>query len=104
MYGNYDSKNVLPEFDLYLGVNLWSTVKFASGSSVESKELVQVISSNVTYICLVNTGLGTPFVSVLELRPLTSTAYETQQNTLELYRRWDFTDEDRTTRLVYSRS
>ncbi|CAM8953112.1 unnamed protein product [Rhodiola kirilowii] len=93
MYGNYDLKSVLPEFDLYLGVNLWSNVNFTSEISVTSKELVQVIRSNVTYICLVNTGLGTPFISAIELRPLISGAYETQHDTIALQQRLDFGNE-----------
>ncbi|CAA6672835.1 unnamed protein product [Spirodela intermedia] len=44
LYGNYDGLGRPPTFDLYLGVNLW--------------------------VCLVNTGNGTPFISALKLRPL----------------------------------
>ncbi|KAL9678271.1 hypothetical protein QQ045_016114 [Rhodiola kirilowii] len=55
--------------------------------------LRKVIRSNVTYICLVNTGLGTPFISAIELRPLISGAYETQHDTIALQQRLDFGNE-----------
>lgn len=86
-------------FDLYLGVNLWSTINMTDPKTVTvSKELVKILTSNITYICLVNTGLGTPFISAIELRPLISTAYETPSNTIELFSRLDFGNEDKSIR------
>ncbi|MBA0779349.1 hypothetical protein Gotri_003608, partial [Gossypium trilobum] len=46
MYGNYDQRNDLPQFDLYLGPSLWDKV------------------------ILPNAAFGTPFISSLELRLL----------------------------------
>ncbi|KAI3754219.1 hypothetical protein L1987_53998 [Smallanthus sonchifolius] len=42
MYGNYDGENKLPEFDLYLGVNLWLSVKFRNFSDVVTTEIISV--------------------------------------------------------------
>ncbi|RVX17124.1 putative leucine-rich repeat receptor-like protein kinase [Vitis vinifera] len=55
MYGNYDSKNQLPEFKLYLGVNEWDTVKFNNSYDVVRKEIVHVPRTGHIDVCLVNT-------------------------------------------------
>uniref|UniRef100_A0A7N1A3L7 non-specific serine/threonine protein kinase n=1 Tax=Kalanchoe fedtschenkoi TaxID=63787 RepID=A0A7N1A3L7_KALFE len=78
MYGNYDSMNRAPEFDLYIGVNLWASISFDSVSGVTTEEMIHVTTSNVTFVCLVNKGLGTPFISVLEMRVLDDDAYVTK--------------------------
>lgn len=77
LYGNYDSKNQTPTFDLHLGVGLWDTVEINSTTKSVTKEIIHVPSSNYTSVCLVNTGFGTPFVSALELRPLVPEVYPT---------------------------
>ncbi|KAG7657190.1 Malectin-like domain [Arabidopsis suecica] len=59
VYGNYDGLNVDPNFDLYFGPNLWTT------------------------ICLVKTGISIPFINVLELRPLKKNVYATQSGSLK---------------------
>ncbi|KFK23989.1 hypothetical protein AALP_AAs48021U000500 [Arabis alpina] len=92
MYGNYDGKNALPEFDLYLNVNFWSTVKFKNASDQVYKEILSFATSDTTYVCLVNKGKGTPFISGLELRPVNNTIYGTEYGrnvSLVLYQRWD---------------
>lgn len=79
LYGNYDGLNHLPQFDLYLGVNLWATIKFQSASHIVTTEIITgwPISShtNTIHVCLINKRLGTPFISALELRPLNSSIY-----------------------------
>ncbi|GMN37082.1 hypothetical protein TIFTF001_006526 [Ficus carica] len=90
MYGNYDNESALPEFDLYLGANLWDTVEVVSAQSIINKEIVHVPSSDHPHVCLVNTGLGVPFISVLELRPWNNRTYVTTTGSLQLYRRFDF--------------
>lgn len=70
MYGNYDSKNELPEFDLYLGVTLWDTVKIEDASKVVDKEIIHAVSLNSLDLCIIDTGFGTLFISVIELRQL----------------------------------
>ncbi|EOA37774.1 hypothetical protein CARUB_v10012635mg [Capsella rubella] len=65
VYGNYDGLNVVPNFDLYLGPNLWTTV------------------------CLVNTGISIPFINMLELRPMKTNMYVTESGSLKrLFRRY----------------
>ncbi|KAM1047044.1 hypothetical protein ACFX2C_026465 [Malus domestica] len=81
LYGNYDGENKLPEFDLYLGVNFWSTVRFENASDIVTKEIIGFAESNTVDICLINKGLGTPFISALELRPLNSSTYGTEFGT-----------------------
>jgi len=92
MYGNYDGKKALPEFDLYVNVNFWSTVKFKNASDQVTKEILSFAESDTIYVCLVNKGKGTPFISGLELRPVNSSIYGTEFGrnvSLVLYRRWD---------------
>lgn len=87
MYGNYDGKGSLPEFDIYLGAKWWESVVFEDASSVITKEIIYVASSEYVHICLFDTHKGTPFISVLELRVLNSDAYLV--NSLELLARFD---------------
>eukprot|EP00257_Ricinus_communis_P025169 XP_025012583.1 putative leucine-rich repeat receptor-like serine/threonine-protein kinase At2g19230 [Ricinus communis] len=75
LYGNYDEQGNIPRFDLYLGPNWWETVILEGASSFFTVEIIHVPSSNHIDICLVNTGFGTPFISVLELRPLYNDIY-----------------------------
>lgn len=92
LYGNYDGENKLPEFDLYNGVNFWSSVRFRDASEQVLMEIISKADSDVTNICLVNKGLGTPFISALELRPLNSSIYSTEfggSASLLLFKRWD---------------
>ncbi|KAJ0006969.1 hypothetical protein Pint_29503 [Pistacia integerrima] len=89
LYGNYDGLNKLPQFDLYLGPNLWETVKILNASTATFPEMIHVVALDYLHVCLVNTGSGTPFISALELRPLRSTAYKTQTGSLEHFLRLD---------------
>ncbi|OMO66489.1 hypothetical protein COLO4_30543 [Corchorus olitorius] len=74
LYGNYDEKNKLPEFDLYLGSTFW--VSAVLNSSIDlSWEMIHVLESNYLQFCLMNTGKGTPFISAFELRLLKNTTY-----------------------------
>ncbi|XP_050379488.1 probable LRR receptor-like serine/threonine-protein kinase At4g29180 [Argentina anserina] len=81
LYGNYDGKDQLPEFDLYLDVNFWSVVTFGNASDFVTKEIVGFAQSDIIHVCLLNKGLGTPFISALELRPLNSSTYSTEFGT-----------------------
>lgn len=91
LYGNYDSINRLPEFDLHLGVDFWDTVTIGNASIPLIFEMVHVPSSNDIHVCLVKTGLDFPFISTLELRVLNNSIYNTQSGSLELYTRVYFT-------------
>ncbi|RZB97823.1 putative LRR receptor-like serine/threonine-protein kinase [Glycine soja] len=87
MYGNYDGKDSLPKFDLYLGPNWWNSVEFENASSVTTKEIVQVATSDYIQICLVNTNNGTPFISILEIRVLNDGTYVSES--IQLLERFD---------------
>ncbi|KAF9685084.1 hypothetical protein SADUNF_Sadunf03G0017500 [Salix dunnii] len=75
LYGNYDELDDVPRFDLYLGVNWWETVTLTDASTPFTATMVHLLSSDYIDICLVNTGFGTPFISVLELRLLDDKTY-----------------------------
>ncbi|XVE98048.1 hypothetical protein REPUB_Repub03eG0071700 [Reevesia pubescens] len=92
LYGNYDGEDKLPEFDLYLDVNLWSSVKFSNASDVVTTEIISAAVSDTISVCLVNKGLGIPFISALELRPLNNSIYGTELGnpvSLVLFKRLD---------------
>ncbi|KAF8776637.1 hypothetical protein HU200_003361 [Digitaria exilis] len=74
-YGNYDDLNKLPTFDLHLGVNRWVTVNVTAAGEVYIFEAVVVSPEEFFQVCLVNRGLGTPFISGLDLRPLQDDMY-----------------------------
>ncbi|KAH0876715.1 hypothetical protein HID58_064109 [Brassica napus] len=92
MYGNYDGENGSPEFDLFLGGNIWDTVFLTNGSVVVSKEVVYLSQAERIFVCLGNKGKGTPFMSTLELRFLgnDNTTYDSPNGALFFSRRWDF--------------
>ncbi|VAH21441.1 unnamed protein product [Triticum turgidum subsp. durum] len=74
-YGNYDGLDMLPIFDLHLGVNYWKTVNISDASSPTIEEVVVVVPGGSVQVCLVNTGSGTPFISSLNLSPHKSELY-----------------------------
>ncbi|CAD6269786.1 unnamed protein product [Miscanthus lutarioriparius] len=74
-YGNYDGLNRLPVFDLHLGVNRWVTVNVTAPGASYIFEAVVVPPADFFQVCLVNRGLGTPFISGLDLRPLQDDMY-----------------------------
>ena len=91
MYGNYDSNNHLPKFKLYLGTDEWVTVNIEDASAYIREEIIHVPTTDDIYVCLVNIGGGTPFISTLELRPLNNSIYDqSEQGSLLLFNRWDF--------------
>uniref|UniRef100_A0A7N0TWE5 non-specific serine/threonine protein kinase n=1 Tax=Kalanchoe fedtschenkoi TaxID=63787 RepID=A0A7N0TWE5_KALFE len=89
MYGNYDSLNKFPEFDLYVGGNLWTTVNISDSPSTATAEIIHAPSSPITYVCLVNKGKGIPFISVLELRLMKNTIYNSTSGSMTLLDRLD---------------
>ncbi|XXG57296.1 hypothetical protein AAC387_Pa03g4486 [Persea americana] len=86
LYGNYDGKNSTPEFDLYLGVNRWTTISFLDPNDAFYEEIITVATMNFISICLVDTGSGTPFITALELRPLKSSMYSPANESQSLLR------------------
>ena len=91
MYGNYDSKNQLPVFRLFLDVNEWDTVNITNAFQILIPEIIHKPKTDYIHVCLVNIGTGTPFISALEVMELNKTIYETQSNdkSLILYGRFD---------------
>ncbi|CAH8255335.1 unnamed protein product [Arabidopsis lyrata] len=79
VYGNYDGLNVDPNFDVYFGPNLWTTVS----SNDTTEEIIHVTKFNSLQICLVKTGISIPFINVLEIRPLKKNVYATQSGSLK---------------------
>ncbi|XP_038706279.1 probable LRR receptor-like serine/threonine-protein kinase At1g05700 isoform X2 [Tripterygium wilfordii] len=90
LYGNYDGSNVNPKFDLHLDGNFWETVRIDDTSTFVFNEIIHVASRDVIHVCLVNTGLGTPFISALELRLLENSIYNIESaGALALVGRFD---------------
>ncbi|GJM99005.1 hypothetical protein PR202_ga16062 [Eleusine coracana subsp. coracana] len=87
-YGNHDGKNDNSslEFDLYLGPNYWDTVYARTNVAYET---VFLAWAGWAPACLVNTGRGTPYVSLLELRKLPGELYPpvTASQALAMYTR-----------------
>ncbi|XP_073352045.1 probable LRR receptor-like serine/threonine-protein kinase At1g51810 [Aegilops tauschii subsp. strangulata] len=81
-YGDYDGLNRTLDgspflFGLHIGVNFWDTVNLTywNPSITAWKEVLTVAPGDSMSVCLINFGTGTPFVSVLELRPLLDAMY-----------------------------
>eukprot|EP00268_Persea_americana_P008309 TRINITY_DN1320_c0_g1_i4.p1 TRINITY_DN1320_c0_g1~~TRINITY_DN1320_c0_g1_i4.p1 ORF type:complete len:763 (-),score=72.77 TRINITY_DN1320_c0_g1_i4:218-2506(-) len=62
-------------------INDRSTVPFV-------REMIIMAKMNYMSVCLVNTGLGIPFISAIELRPLNNSMYKVVNETHSL-ERWD---------------
>lgn len=90
MYGNYDGFSRTPEFDLYLGVNLWEPVVLVNETAIVTKEIIYTLPSDHIHVCVVDKNKGTPFLSVLEVRFVKNNTYDTPYEALMLGRRWDF--------------
>ena len=82
LYGNYDGKSKLPQFDLHLGANMWDTFKRKNVSLGVLKELIHVSSLNYLQICLVNMRLGSRNTIYIcnEIRPLYNNKVSLQIN------------------------
>ena len=60
-------------------------------SAVYRKEIIHIPITDTIDVCLVNVGQGTPFISVLELRPLNDSLYSpSEPGSLLRYNQWDF--------------
>ncbi|CAN6814336.1 unnamed protein product [Brassica oleracea] len=78
LYGNFDSNNVYPKFDISLGATHWTTIVISEAATVETAELVFLASSPSVSVCLSNATTGQPFISTLELRQLNGSMYLTE--------------------------
>ncbi|KAL4625900.1 hypothetical protein ACB092_05G058700 [Castanea dentata] len=93
-YGNYDNKNQPSKFDIYVGVNFWTTVSLSELNQFYPPwdtfpDIIHVPLSDSICVCLINTGSGIPFISALELRPLSKSNYPTNFGALSFGSRLD---------------
>uniref|UniRef100_A0A0E0MLA0 Malectin-like domain-containing protein n=1 Tax=Oryza punctata TaxID=4537 RepID=A0A0E0MLA0_ORYPU len=77
LYGNFNSSNILPKFDLSLGATLWTTVVVYDDTTPTVVEAIILASAPTLSVCLSNASTGQPFISTLELRQLNVSLYET---------------------------
>ncbi|XP_019094839.1 PREDICTED: probable LRR receptor-like serine/threonine-protein kinase At1g51880 isoform X2 [Camelina sativa] len=82
MYGNYDGLNQIPNFDIHIGPNKWTSIKLDGKVNGTIQEMIHVLRQDRLQICLVKTDETTPFISSLELRPLNNNTYLTQSGSL----------------------
>ncbi|XP_014500547.1 LRR receptor-like serine/threonine-protein kinase IOS1 [Vigna radiata var. radiata] len=85
LYGNYDGRNILPQFDLLIGPNPWGTVTIFNAAFSQFKEIIHVPSMDYVQICLVHTGNGIPFITAIEFRTLKYDAYVIPFGSMQLY-------------------
>ncbi|KAH8523090.1 hypothetical protein H0E87_031549, partial [Populus deltoides] len=89
-YGNYDSENQTQiKFDLYIGVNYWTTVQPAKDMQWEYYINIHYSVTDTIYVCLVNTGSGVPFINALDLRFMNDSPYTSMNGSLLLEMRAD---------------
>ncbi|KAK0585494.1 hypothetical protein LWI29_029421 [Acer saccharum] len=74
-YGDFDSNNVYPKFDISFGATHWSTIEI--WDTTEVRELIFLASSPTIDVCLSNATTGQPFISTLELRQFNGSVYGT---------------------------
>ncbi|KAK9061443.1 hypothetical protein SSX86_018624 [Deinandra increscens subsp. villosa] len=77
LYGNFDTNNVYPKFDISLGPTHWATIVISDANTIESQELIFLASDPTVSVCLSNSTTGLPFISTLELRQFNGSAYLT---------------------------
>ncbi|PSS07381.1 Leucine-rich repeat receptor-like serine/threonine-protein kinase [Actinidia chinensis var. chinensis] len=107
LYGNYDSRNSPPAFDLYLGTNLWDSLNFTDDREIVRKEIIYIPTTDYIDICLINQSSigvpfkGVPFISALELRLLNNDIYKTESgSSLEIWERYDYGNADNTSQPI----
>ncbi|KAM7266019.1 hypothetical protein ACFE04_003702 [Oxalis oulophora] len=77
LYGNYDSNNVYPKFDVSVDATHWSTIVISDADTIEQIELIFLASTPTISVCLSNATTGNPFISTLELRQFNGSVYFT---------------------------
>ncbi|XP_020107132.1 probable LRR receptor-like serine/threonine-protein kinase At1g67720 isoform X2 [Ananas comosus] len=76
-YGDSDSGNPYPMFQLYIDSTQWSTITVNDPSRVIVEEMIIRAPSDSIQVCLCCASTGYPFISTLELRPLNLSMYAT---------------------------
>ena len=84
VYGNYDGRNLEPNFDIYLGTNKWTRIDLEGLPYGTSEEIMHKVQTNSLDICLVKTGITVPLISAIELRPQRNDTYVTHSGSLRL--------------------
>ncbi|EOA12886.1 hypothetical protein CARUB_v10025859mg [Capsella rubella] len=87
VYGNYDGLDTGPKFDMYIGPNRWITIDLERRVNGTREEILHIPTLNSLQICLVKTGMTTPLISALEIRPMANDSYSTKSGSLELFSR-----------------
>lgn len=72
LYGNYDNKHTLPRFVLLFGADMWTDVIFTDTNQSVTHEMIALATSNTTSVCVGRTNNDDPFISSLEVRPLST--------------------------------
>ncbi|EYU41639.1 hypothetical protein MIMGU_mgv1a0021481mg, partial [Erythranthe guttata] len=75
LYGDFDSNNVYPKFDISFGPTRWSTIVISDAGTIESQELIFLAADPTVSVCLSNATTGQPFISTLELRQFNGSIY-----------------------------
>ena len=80
MHGDYDGRGKSlasrpVKFDLYIGLNFWYEVTISDAATTYMREVITVAAARSLSVCLLDTGNGTPFMSSLELRPMSRDMY-----------------------------
>ncbi|KAG9456527.1 hypothetical protein H6P81_001035 [Aristolochia fimbriata] len=88
MYVDYVPELGAPEFELYVGINLWTTVSVRNASLPGWTEIVVVATGDFIPVCLVNTGKGDPFISALEARLIRDSMYGAASHNQSLLALW----------------
>ncbi|KAG9446353.1 hypothetical protein H6P81_012481 [Aristolochia fimbriata] len=76
-FGNSESEETFPKFDLYLDSTMWDTVSITDSSRTYVKEMIIRSPSTSVDVCLCCASTGSPFISTVELRPLNLSMYAT---------------------------
>ncbi|CDY22874.1 BnaA06g02030D [Brassica napus] len=87
VYGNYDGLNQIPEFDLHVGPNKWTSVTLKGVANASIYEIIHVVAHDRLQVCLIKTGNTTPFISSLELQKKNNNTYLTQSGSLMSFAR-----------------
>ncbi|XP_031487930.1 LRR receptor-like serine/threonine-protein kinase IOS1 [Nymphaea colorata] len=90
MYGNYDGLRSVPNFDLYMGLDLWNTIQLDNATHALRTEIIKIATSTSLSVCLLKTGNSMPFISGLELRPYNGIYSPENGSSLVTFKRIDF--------------
>ncbi|XP_058093804.1 probable LRR receptor-like serine/threonine-protein kinase At1g67720 isoform X2 [Magnolia sinica] len=77
LYGNSNTDDPYPSFQLYLDSTRWSTIMITDASRIYIEEMIIRAPSTSIHVCLCCASTGSPFISTLELRPLNFSMYAT---------------------------